>query len=118
MDGLGVLATLLGGLGIGSLITTLISYWISNKNSSSEYRRQKKEECYIGILSAYQQAMIEPGERSRIEFLAWDLKVQIFGSKEVSNLVQEFYEVENRYEKQYETRKKLVQLMRKDLEID
>jgi hypothetical protein len=45
-----VIGTLLGGLGIGSLITTVVTNWLEARGDLKRWRRDKKCECYVEIV--------------------------------------------------------------------
>ncbi|MES1989639.1 MAG: hypothetical protein V4441_01655 [Pseudomonadota bacterium] len=50
--------TLIGGLGVGSLLTTLLSHWIAQKSSNRELLYKEKRETYLGLLEALQRAPV------------------------------------------------------------
>jgi len=44
------IGTLLGGLGIGSLITTVITKWLEGRSERKRWLRDKKWECYVELV--------------------------------------------------------------------
>lgn len=109
---------LIGGLGIGSLATTVLTTWLADKRDKAQYLRDRKEKAYVGLLRAYSDAMNNSGERERHEFLHWHFQVQLFGAKDVDRIVHELYaHDETKPGSQIEIRERLITAMRSDLGI-
>lgn len=110
--------SLVGGLGTGAIITTIISHYISSSQEHRAYLRSKKEESYIGLLEAYSKAAVDSSVDARTNFVYWHMRVQIFGSKAVDNLVHEFYGPKGvSREAQKELRENIIAEIRKDLKV-
>ena len=109
---------LLGGLGLGSLITTVIGMILNQSQERARYLRDKKEQAYIGLLRAYSDAMEHSDEKRRLEFVHWHFQVQLFGGKAVDAIIREFYEqTEYKPGSQIEVRQRLIAAMRQDLGV-
>jgi hypothetical protein len=57
-------AELVGGLGVGSLITSLATQFMTRRAATNDRLFQEKREAYLGLLKALHDAAVEPS-RSR-----------------------------------------------------
>lgn len=73
------LATLVGGLGIGSILTTLMNYIFAGRSATKERLYREKRETYLGLLDALHRAAVEPSDASSKQFALWQTRVQLFG---------------------------------------
>lgn len=80
--------TLLGGLGIGSLLTKIIDHFLSRDSSNRARLYEEKREAYLGLLESLSKAAISPSEENSKLFALWQTRVEIFGSKSAAIAVQ------------------------------
>lgn len=81
MDWIPLVSALVGGLGIGSIITSVINHFLSERRSNKERVFTVKKEAYLGLLDALHAGLVDPKRRSDHEH--WRNVVGIVGSPEV-----------------------------------
>ena len=113
---------LLGGLGIGSvltaIITKLLDHFINRKSAKQTLLYKEKREAYLGLLDALHKAAIQPSIENSKNFALWQTRIEVFGTQEVANAVQgiiETNEPEQRHERDVFFRQ-LIKTIRKDLQ--
>ncbi len=74
---------LFGGLGIGSLLTTIVNHFLSKKSDAAAQLYQEKREAYLGMTKALYDAEIEPGPKNEKMFGYYLNVTKIFGSQDV-----------------------------------
>ena len=76
--------SLLGFVGIGSLLTVLVQAWISSRAVKKERQRLERKEAYIGLLEAWvrQENLGFSGETLR-DVGHWVLRVELVASDSV-----------------------------------
>ncbi|WP_323013496.1 hypothetical protein [Devosia sp.] len=79
---------LLGGLGLGSLIKSVIDHFISRRAVTMDRLYQEKREAYLGLLGALHKAAVQPSDANAKEYALWHTRCQLFGSKDVSAFAQ------------------------------
>ena len=82
------LLALLGGLGLGSILNTLISAWVTRSAKHSDRLFEQKKEAYLGLLSALHAAAVQPSDEASKAYALWQTKCNLFGSEEVSRFAQ------------------------------
>ena len=82
------LLPLVGGLGIGSLLTSVVCHFLNRKSATNARIYQEKREAYLGLLDALHQAAIAPSDVNSKTFALWQIRVQLFGNEEVAKAVQ------------------------------
>lgn len=79
---------LIGGLGIGAVIKSVIDHFNSRRAVSQDRRYKEKREAYLGLLSALHKAAVHPSSENSKEFALWQTHCQLFGSPDVSRFAQ------------------------------
>jgi hypothetical protein len=74
---------LVGGLGIGSLLTTIVNHVLTRKSGKAERLYQEKREAYLGMTRALYDVEIEPGPKNVKMFGLYLNIAKIFGSNDV-----------------------------------
>jgi len=82
------LLPMLGGLGIGSLLTSVATHILSRRSEMKTRLYQEKRDAYLGLLDALHKAAVEPSEANAKNFALWQTRVQLFGSNYVAKTVQ------------------------------
>ena len=77
-----------GGLGVGSLITSLVTHYTNQKAKQKERRYEEKKDAYLGLLNSLHDAAVNPSDKASKSFALWQTKCQIFGSYNVSRYAQ------------------------------
>lgn len=89
---------LLGGLGIGSAITAIVTkildQLIARKNAKQALKYKEKREVYLGLLDDLHKAVVDPSDANSKAFAVWQFKVDLYGTKEVSEAIQGFMDTQ------------------------
>jgi len=72
----------IGGI-IGSIATTLIQSWLSEKSRFEARNFQEKKEAYLGTLSAYQKACLSDNKKEVLEFALWVDRCELVSDKDL-----------------------------------
>jgi hypothetical protein len=107
----------IGGI-IGSLVTTLIQEWFSNKRRISRRDFQEKKAAYIGLLEAYHLAAIEGTDEAAKNFAFWQMRCEIVSPPNVRNAIQSIIETNENIQKRHAAHDILKEVLRKDLNIE
>jgi hypothetical protein len=86
---------LIGGLGIGSLLTKIVDYYLNRNTSKRTRLYEEKREAYLGLLDSLSKAAISPSDENSKLFALWQTRVEIFGSKEAAIAVQGIIDTNN-----------------------
>lgn len=110
------LLPLIGGLGIGAILKSIVDYFLSKNAARKKAQYAEMREAYLGLLNALHKAAVEPSDQNSKEFALWQTKVQLFGSESVAKAVQGILDTnEGPREKRNAFFNEMVSEMRKDL---
>ncbi|MCA1990254.1 MAG: hypothetical protein LDL07_14115 [Desulfarculus sp.] len=109
---------LVGGLGLGSILTSLVQGIISKKTEQRKYALNEKKEAYVGLLSAYRDLAISHSSEKAKEFAYWRARLTLVGSPEVINAVDEIMESGSGSPERSSAQHNLFKTMRDDLGVD
>lgn len=70
----------IGGI-IGSLLTTIIQSFLSERSRINERNFQEKKEAYNGVLSAYQKVCLNNNKKYILEFSLWVDRCELIADK-------------------------------------
>jgi hypothetical protein len=84
-----LLFALLGGLGIGTLLTQVVSHFMMRRASVSDRLYQEKRAAYLGLLDALHNAAAHPSDENSKAYALWQTRCALFGSTEVMVAAQE-----------------------------
>lgn len=111
----------LGGI-IGTLLTTCVQAWLSNRQLLLNRKFNEKKEAYVGFLQAAHFNEIEQTTQSAISWAYWQARCQVVGSKEVARSVQRIEETNpidgTIHPDRLQALVELKEAMREDLGID
>lgn len=110
---------MLGGLGVGQLITRIIDHFLNSRISKKNQLYIEKRDTYLGLLDSLRKTALSSSEENVKEFAYWHARATLFGSSEVSNVIQEVINSNgpNDKEKRSYFYDQLLLLMKKDLGI-
>ena len=109
-------AELIGGLGIGSLITSIATYLLSRRATANDRWYQEKREAYLGLLSALHDAAVQPSDSKSKAYALWQSRCDLFGSPAVSIYAQRIADTnDGPREARIEAFNGLIQAMKADL---
>ncbi|TKI06725.1 hypothetical protein [Martelella alba] len=110
------LLPLLGGLGVGSILSSALTQLMSRRSAKTDRLYQEKKEAYFGLLGALHAAAVTPSEENSKHFALWQTKCEIFGDPDVAKHVQELVDTnEGPREARNKAFSSLIQAMRADL---
>ncbi|AVA23215.1 hypothetical protein [Rhizobium sp. NXC24] len=108
---------LVGGLGLGSLLKTVIDHFNSRRAVTKDRLYQEKREAYIGLLGALHKAAIQHSNENSKEYALWQTRCQLFGSSEVSRFAQAILDTNDGPRDERDAAfHGLIETMRKDLQ--
>lgn len=109
-----LIIALLGGIGVGSLITTFVKDRMEKRN----FLFQEKLKAYSGYLEALKDAQVSSSHPARQNVVYWHQRIKLIGSKEVDAAASNFYENDVKGEKYTSVREDLILKMQRDLKRD
>lgn len=106
---------LIGGLGLGSLITSVATHFMSRRATASDRWYQEKREAYLGLLNALHDAAVHPSDASSKAYALWQTRCELFGSPMVSKHAQQIVDTNDRRPEREKAFRDLIEAMRADL---
>jgi hypothetical protein len=79
-----------GGI-IGSLLTTVVQGWLSNRQHIADRNFQEKKEVYVGFLQAIHESDINRAPEAAKNVGHWQNRCELVASKEVNEAIKEFF---------------------------
>ena len=111
-----VVLGLLGGLGIGSVLTAFVTHWISHRASIQDRWYQERREAYLGLVQSLHNAAVAPSDVASKAYALWQTRCDLFGSPEVARCTQRIVEINDGPRSDRETAfRDLLAAMRVDL---
>ncbi|KXU78577.1 hypothetical protein [Aeromonas enteropelogenes] len=83
-----LISGIVGGLGIGTLLNSIISNVIARSAKRTDRLYEEKRNAYLGLLDALHKAAVHPSDAASKEFALWQTRCNLFGSEEVSRYTQ------------------------------
>jgi len=106
---------LIGGLGIGTLLSTVVNYYLSKKQLVSQKLFQEKRDAYFGMTQALYDAEIEPGPKNEKMFGYYLNIAKIFAHKDVVISAQNIINTDPNTKERTGALEKFFDAMRRDL---
>jgi hypothetical protein len=107
---------LLAGLGIGSLLKSIVDHFMARQANISDRWYQEKREAYLGLLKSLHDAALHPCNENSKAFALWQTRCELFGSKDVTRSAQAIVDTNNGpRDQRNEAFKNLLQAMKADL---
>lgn len=107
---------LIGGLGIGTLVTSIATHFMGRSAAASDRWYQERREAYLGLLSALHDAAVRPSDEHAKAYALWQTRCQLFGSPDVSKYAQRLVDTnDGPREERGEAMRSLIDAMRTDL---
>ncbi|MGO9772179.1 MAG: hypothetical protein ACLPSW_22045 [Roseiarcus sp.] len=106
---------LVGGLGIGSLITSVATHFMSRRAATSDRWYQEKREAYLGLLTALHDAAVRPSDENSKAYALWQTRCELFGSPMVAKHAQRIVDTNDRRSDRENAFRALIDAMKADL---
>ncbi|HOH98770.1 MAG TPA: hypothetical protein PL188_10765 [Candidatus Cloacimonadota bacterium] len=117
MSYLSLLITLIGGIGIGSIIQVVIANRARKKELFENRTYKEMRNSYIGLLNSLHNAAVNPSDKSSKEYALWQTRVELFESSKVSKYVQDIIDTNPSSQERNVAFNSLISSMRADLGI-
>jgi len=117
MSYVSLLITLIGGIGIGSIIQVVIANRARKKELFENRTYKEMRNSYIGLLTSLYNAAVNPSDKSSKEYALWQTRVELFGSSKVSKYVQDIIDTNPGSQERNVAFNSLISSMRADLGI-
>ena len=82
MDSESIIA-LIGGLGIGSGLTSALSFYLNSRMDKATKQFEEKKAAYLGLLESLHKAAVEPSNSNAKNYGFWSARISLVGSPEV-----------------------------------
>ncbi len=107
---------LIGGLGIGSVLTAAATHFMTRRAVASDRLYQEKREAYLGLLGALHDAAVKPSDEKAKAYALWQTRCDLFSSSDVAKWAQKIVDTNNGpREDRNEAFRRLIETMRADL---
>lgn len=83
MDTTNLISVLIGGLGLGTLLNSVINHFFNTTKIKKEKLYQEKRDAYLGILNSLYESAVFPSDQKSKAYALWQIKCDVFGTKEV-----------------------------------
>jgi hypothetical protein len=111
----------IGGI-VGSLLTTLVQAWLSNKQHLADRNFQEKKEAYIGYLDALYKSEVQKTYEAALNVGYWQNRCELVGSPNVIKFVHMMEETNptngQAHPKRLQVLHALKEAVRKNLGVD
>lgn len=101
-----------GGI-VGSLLTTIVQSFLSEKSRIDERNFQEKKEAYTGALSAYQNVCLNNDKKGVLKFALWVDRCELVANKQLIDQLNQMKTEDFTIQKEAFSQAK--KMMRKDL---
>ena len=106
----------IGGLGIGTLLNSIISNLMTKKAKQNELLYEEKKSAYLGLLTALHKAAVKPSTEASKEYALWQTHCSLFGSDKVTYYAQKIVDTNDSPRSERDIAfKGLIDAMRADL---
>lgn len=80
MDVVTLVTGLIGGLGIGSIVQSVVTKKLEKESVASERNYREKREAYLGLFDAMHRADVEPSWENAKSYGLWRIRVGLVGA--------------------------------------
>ena len=110
-----LILSLLTAFGLGSVLTTLVQSWLSNRANRFNRMFDERKEAFIGLLEAYHKAAVEPSDLNSKNFAYWQMRCELVASNNVKIKIQDVVNTNNDQQARYVAHDAMKEAMRNDL---
>jgi hypothetical protein len=111
-----IIAAILAGLGVGSIVTASIQLVIENKSKRKRNIFEEKKRVYLECIATMRDTQLVDDKEGGIKRSAAYAQLELFGSNEVLKRLEDVIE-SHRTERTEETFKEMYRAMRRDLDL-
>lgn len=114
---MGEIVPLLTAFGLGSIATTLIQSWLTQRSKRDDRRFQEKQTAYIGLLEAYHRAALEGTDETSKAFAYWQMRCELVAPASVRDAIRRIVETNDDRPERIKADRDMKEAMRADLDI-
>lgn len=80
---------IIGGLGIGSLLTQVVQHFLLRKSKQEDSRTEKLEQAFASLLTAYTDVIRNSNSQDhQLTFAMWEARIQLIASNKVIDAIE------------------------------
>jgi hypothetical protein len=117
MLGLEQVVPFLGGLGVGSILTTIVQHWLSRREKKDDTRFNERKAAFEGLITAYAALAEGWSDQKAKQFALWESRVQLVASAATVDAIKRLKASDPESSARTEAHNDLIASMRKDLEV-
>lgn len=111
-----ILPTLLGGIGLGSLLLALLQSWLSKRKSDEDRIFTERREAYLGLLDSWRRQNMEGlTQETRQDVGHWITRCELVGSERLRKSLEQWHATDLGSAERNTAGQALQQAMRDDL---
>ena len=108
--------TIVTAFGLGSILTVIVQYYVSNRSAVKHRKYDERKEAYIGLLEAWvRQESADFSQATMKDVGHWILRSQLVASEGVYTLLSDWMEAEPGSKVRIDVTNRLKSAMRDDL---
>jgi hypothetical protein len=112
------LPPLVGGFGLGSLLTSVVQTWMQRSTDAKAKAFTEKRDCYLGLIEAIRDHKLNSNDKNLMQYAYWKARAVLVGSPEVFRLAQLVSDTKGGTKENNKAHGDLLTEMRKDLGVD
>lgn len=79
---------IIGGLGIGTLLTQVVQHFLLRKSKHEDSRTEKLEQAFSSLLAAYTDVIKNSNSKDhQLTFAMWEARIQLIASNKVIDAI-------------------------------
>lgn len=107
---------LIAGLGIGSILKTIIDSYILRRNFIKDRYYNEKKQSYLNLIESLYLINVDHSTKNLKKFGLYSIHCQLFGHKQVYDLTKKLMETSLEPELRNKIINKMIEEMKKDLQ--
>jgi hypothetical protein len=107
----------IGGI-VGSLVTTVVQSWLSQRATVTNRNFQERKEAYVGFLEALHRSQVEKSFEASERAGFWQNRCELVAPKAVRKLIQRIFETNPTNGKAHPDRPRIVSDLKSAMRVD
>lgn len=108
---------LLTAFGLGSIVTTLVQAWLSQRSKHDQRNFRERQSAYIGLLEAYHRAAVEGTDEPGKNFAYWQMRCELVAPEPVRKAIDRIVETNEDRKGRVTAHEDLKAALRADLSV-